>query len=158
MGRARLPFVFDVLCVWRWLACGAVGIVQRFLCVQLLVPIGSPCSFELGVSDSSGNRRRILLSSAFRGLERTPLHGKVPLDGGHALVRGCWTNLCLDVEGLVSLCFPGCEFRSLDHVVLGAECRVRNVFSLRRAPLGSDLVKYPGNRVAVGQPAVGAWL
>jgi hypothetical protein len=60
-----------------------VGIVQRFLCLQLFIPIGAPCSFELGVTDGGGNRRRMFISSAFKAVGRDPLHAKV--QAGHAL-------------------------------------------------------------------------
>ncbi len=121
-----------------------VGLVQRFLCVQVNIPVGAACSFELGVTDSMGNRRRVFVSSAFRVMEVNPLHAKLPLDHGHLVVRGCWCNLCFDLEGIVSHCFPSCEFRSLDHIIIGADCKVRNVFTLRRAPHGAVSEMYPG--------------
>jgi hypothetical protein len=122
-----------------------VGLVQRFLCFQIHIPVGSPCSFELGFTDGLGSRRRIFLSSAFPRMEVNPLHAKLPLDHSHQVVRGCWLSLCFDLEAMVAHCFPTVEFRSLDHVLIGADCRVRNVFTLRRAPTGSPVEAYPGS-------------
>lgn len=42
----------------------AVGAVQRFLCLQLLIDVGQSMSVELMLSDSEGGRMRALLSSA----------------------------------------------------------------------------------------------
>ena len=49
-----------------------------------------------------------------------------------------------DLEAIVSRCFPSVELRSLDHVILHSECVVRNVFTLKAAPLGAPSERYTG--------------
>ena len=75
-----------------------VGLVQRFLALQLFIPVGVPCGFEFGVCDSMGGRRRVFISSAFRTVDVNPLHAKLPLDVGHqvqcACARPCRVHLC----------------------------------------------------------------
>lgn len=59
----------------------SVGLRQRHLVVQVLTAASQdkPFSLELGVTDSSGTRRRLVLSSSFRALHCTPLHAQVDL-------------------------------------------------------------------------------
>lgn len=58
---------------------GSVGLRQRHLVVQVLTSASPDKTFslELGVTDSGGTRRRLVLSSSFRTLHCTPLHAQV---------------------------------------------------------------------------------
>jgi hypothetical protein len=40
-------------------------------------------TLELGISDTTGTRRRLLFSSSFADVKATPLHCQVPRGGGH---------------------------------------------------------------------------
>lgn len=72
---AILPTVAFFTCT----AGGKVGLRQRHLVVQILTAAShdKPFSMELGVTDSGGARRRLVLSSSFRTLHCTPLHAQV---------------------------------------------------------------------------------
>lgn len=104
---------------------------QPFLVFQVKLPLGKSIGFELGFHDAYGTRRRLLLSSAFKEIKRTPLHTRLPLA---VPVRGEWVNLCLDLQDLVSNNFEGQMFQSLDFVSVSAWCQLRKVFTLRDPP------------------------
>jgi hypothetical protein len=55
-------------------------------------------------------------------------------------------NLCFDLHGIVRTCFRSFDFKQLDHILIGAECSVRNVFSLRDAPMGCVVDGESGER------------
>ncbi|CAN0599761.1 unnamed protein product, partial [Ectocarpus sp. 12 AP-2014] len=56
-----------------------VGLRQRYLVLQVLTSTSQdkPFSLELGLTDTCGTRRRLVLSSSFRALHCTPLHAQV---------------------------------------------------------------------------------
>lgn len=83
---------------------------------------------ELGVSDETGTRRRMMLSSSFTEAKCTPLHCQIPFT---PVARDAWLNLVLALGELCPCMFRGIGFRSLDTLTIGGSCRVRRVFTLR---------------------------
>ena len=111
--------------------------MQPFLVLQVSVAAPDVFSVELNLTDRSGTKRRLLLSTAYSKVTRTSLHTQLPLA---TLIRDTWVNLCLDLPSIVAGCFPGHEHRHVDGVTLSAQCRVRRVFTLRAPPM--DTVSY----------------
>ena len=83
-----------------------VGLTQRYFIVQLWVHQDKAFSVELGLSDHSGTRRRILVSSAFKDVVVNPLHAQMPAD---VIPRARWVNLCFDLGDLTQELFSVSE-------------------------------------------------
>eukprot|EP00198_Chlamydomonas_reinhardtii_P002011 XP_001691347.1 predicted protein [Chlamydomonas reinhardtii] len=122
----------------------SLGLSQPHLLLQLEIGLGGPFSVEVGVTDSSGTRRRMILSSSFSELKSTPLHCQVPLS---SVPRDAWLNLVLPLADLAAAVFrpgggggggglggSGPLYRSLDSLHLAGTCRLRRVCTLRDAP------------------------
>ncbi|XP_072026449.1 protein CFAP20DC-like [Amphiura filiformis] len=103
-------------------------LIQRYLVLQLLVPLGKDFSIEISVSDMSNNKRRLLFSTAQRDIAATPLHAKVPLT---ILKRAVWLNLCIDMLSIVGEAFRGQTYKSLDTLTISAACHLRKVFTMK---------------------------
>ncbi|XP_077982814.1 protein CFAP20DC-like [Glandiceps talaboti] len=106
-------------------------LIQRYLVLQLMVPLGQDFSIELSIIDMGNNKRRLFLSSAQKEISITPLHAKIPLS---ILRRGVWVNLCLDMISLVSDVFKGQTLKFLDSLTIAANCRLRRVFTMKNQP------------------------
>ncbi|CAB1103639.1 unnamed protein product [Ectocarpus sp. CCAP 1310/34] len=117
-----------------WPRFGLVGLRQRHLVLQVLTSTSQdkPFSLELGLTDTGGTRRRLVLSSSFRALHCTPLHAQIPLVGLERY-RGSWANLTIDLVGLTAVCFKADDFRTLDLLAIGPTCRLRKVFTMKEA-------------------------
>ncbi|KAK3260743.1 hypothetical protein CYMTET_30317 [Cymbomonas tetramitiformis] len=110
-------------------------LMQPFLVFQLFLPLGQSFSFELSVSDTGGTRRRLVFSTAFTDVKRTPLHCQIPL----ATVRhGVWLNLAFSMADLVMRYFSGQTFKSVDLIALGTCCKLRKLFTLKSPPLTTE--------------------
>ena len=59
----------------------AVGLKQPFLVLQVKVPSGQPFGLELGTTDSTGDRHRLVFSTSFRAPHTKALHAQFPLPG-----------------------------------------------------------------------------
>ncbi|XP_078595057.1 uncharacterized protein LOC144872608 [Branchiostoma floridae x Branchiostoma japonicum] len=106
-------------------------LVQRYLVFQIYIPLGQDFSVELGITDLSNNKRRILLSTCQREIAATPLHAKIPLT---ILRKRVWLHLVLDLLSLVGENFRGQTFRALESLTLSANCRIRKVFTMKAQP------------------------
>ena len=92
-----------------------------------------PLSIELGVMDEQGTKRRILLSTVLKEpISTHALHTKLSLS---VVRRNCWTNLTFDLSDLTRHCFRGRSFASLVDLSIGGGCKIRGVYTLRRAPI-----------------------
>ena len=60
--------------------CVVVGLTQRFLVLQLVLPLTRAFAVEIGVSDFQTIRRRLVVSSAFRDTTTNALHAQVQSD------------------------------------------------------------------------------
>jgi len=106
-------------------------ILQSLLVLQLWVPAGLSFSVEVTISDSSNQKRRILLSTSYKDISVTSFHVKIPLT---TIKRELWLNFCLDLKSIVQDCFSGQDFRTIDSIIICANCKLRRVFTLRCQP------------------------
>lgn len=123
----------------------SLWLIQRYLVLQLHVPLGHSFSLEFGVTDTGNNKRRILLSSNHRDITITQLHARFPLN---ILRLGIWLNLCLDLQSLVGETFKGQSFKALENLTISASCRLRKIFTMKSQPFdttGDDEIYNCGN-------------
>mmetsp|Transcript_56290 Transcript_56290/g.89368 ORF Transcript_56290/g.89368 Transcript_56290/m.89368 type:complete len:1013 (+) Transcript_56290:149-3187(+) len=120
-----------------------LGLVQPCLVLQVFLPQNreKPFAVEVGVTDSSRSRRRLLFSAVAQeahapGFQSSAVHVRLPLIG---VRRGTWLNLCLDMDSLVRGSF-GQVMKSLDSICIHAECRLRRIFTMRSLPQQSEVV------------------
>ncbi|XP_045145923.1 protein CFAP20DC isoform X2 [Echinops telfairi] len=108
-----------------------LGLIQRFLVLQIYVPLGQDFSAELLITDLRNIKRRLYLSTVHKELSATPLHAKIPL---FMIKRKIWCNLCIDLVAFTSEIFKGAVFQSLDGVIVSATCKLRKIFTLKAKP------------------------
>ncbi|XP_005387328.1 PREDICTED: uncharacterized protein C3orf67 homolog isoform X3 [Chinchilla lanigera] len=108
-----------------------LGLIQRFLVLQIYIPLGQDFSTELLITDLGNIKRRLYLSTVHKELSSTPLHAKIPL---FMIKRKIWCNLCIDLAAFTSEIFKGAVFQSLDGIVVSANCKLRKIFTLRSKP------------------------
>ncbi|XP_014778712.1 protein CFAP20DC isoform X1 [Octopus bimaculoides] len=106
-------------------------LIQHFLIFQLFLGRGQDFSLELGLIDLGNNKRRILLSTAQREIQCTPLHAKVPL---LKIKRGVWINLCVDLVSAVNDLWKNQTFKAVDIITVSASCRLRRIFTMKLPP------------------------
>ena len=106
-------------------------LLQSYLVLQLWVATGSSFSLEATITDSMNQKRRILLSTSYKDISVTSFHVKIPLA---TMKRGIWLNFCLDLKSIVEGCFKGQSFKTIDSIVICANCKLRKVFTLRSQP------------------------
>jgi hypothetical protein len=141
-------------------------LTHRFFVVQLRVPDGGPFTLELDFLDAARRRRRLVFSSAFKAVDRTELHVKVPLPLVALLPCGVWVDLVFDVHELAASSFGDGTptktaqrkssrsaaatdaqtcFAALTAVTIGPTCTVRRIFTLGRSPAASVETSYGGD-------------
>ncbi|XP_049719515.1 protein CFAP20DC isoform X5 [Elephas maximus indicus] len=108
-----------------------LGLIQRFLVLQIYVPLGQDFSAELLITDLGNIKRRLYLSTVHKELSSTPLHAKIPL---FMIKRKIWCNLCIDLVAFTSEIFKGAVFQSLDGIIVSANCKLRKIFTLKSKP------------------------
>ncbi|KAM6256680.1 protein CFAP20DC [Porphyrio hochstetteri] len=108
-----------------------LGLVQRFLTLQIFVPLGRDFSTELLITDLGNIKRRLYLSTVHKELSVTPLHAKIPL---FTVKRKVWCNMCIDLVAFTSEIFRGAVFQSLDGISVSANCKLRKIFTLKSKP------------------------
>ncbi|XP_010641457.1 uncharacterized protein C3orf67 homolog isoform X2 [Fukomys damarensis] len=108
-----------------------LGLIQRFLVLQIYVPLGQDFSTELLITDLGNIKRRLYLSTVHKELSSTPLHAKIPL---FMIKRKIWCNLCIDLAAFTSEIFKGAVFQSLDGIIVSANCKLRKIFTLKSKP------------------------
>ncbi|XP_063486900.1 protein CFAP20DC isoform X12 [Symphalangus syndactylus] len=108
-----------------------LGLIQRFLVLQIYVPLGQDFSTELLITDLGNIKRRLYLSTVHKELSSTPLHAKIPL---FMIKRKIWCNLCIDLVAFTSEIFKGAVFQSLDGIIVSANCKLRKIFTLKSKP------------------------
>ncbi|ETV75829.1 hypothetical protein, variant [Aphanomyces astaci] len=112
----------------------SLGLTQRYLVLQVSIPAAAAISVEVGVLDTNGTRRRVVMSSAFRGAVVHQLHAQIPLN---QVTRDVWLNWCFDVAALVDASFAT-TFRTIDSICLSGTCKLRRVFTMKEPPIPSD--------------------
>uniref|UniRef100_A0A8C3Y8H1 CFAP20 domain containing n=1 Tax=Catharus ustulatus TaxID=91951 RepID=A0A8C3Y8H1_CATUS len=108
-----------------------LGLVQRYLTLQIFVPLGKDFSTELLITDFENNKRRLYLSTVHKELIVTPLHAKIPL---FMIKRKIWCNMCIDLVTFTCEIFRGAFFKSLDGIIVSANCKLRKIFTLKYKP------------------------
>uniref|UniRef100_A0A8C5QEA4 CFA20 domain-containing protein n=1 Tax=Leptobrachium leishanense TaxID=445787 RepID=A0A8C5QEA4_9ANUR len=108
-----------------------LGLIQRFLVLQVHIPLGQDFSAELLITDLTNIKRRLYLSTVHKELSATPLHAKIPL---LIIKRKVWCNLCIDLVAFTSGIFKGAIFQSLDGIVISANCKLRRIFTMKLRP------------------------
>lgn len=105
----------------------SLGITQALLVLQLRLAPGKHIGFEIIAVDDKGIRRRMYLSSTFRDVECNDLHIQLPL----ALeTSDNWINLIIDINAIISNCFRGHRFQSIEYICIKPVCRIRKIFSI----------------------------
>ncbi|XP_062400609.1 uncharacterized protein C3orf67 homolog isoform X2 [Sardina pilchardus] len=113
----------------------ALGLVQKFLVLQVKVPLGKDFSTELLITDAGHLKRRLYLSTVHKEASATPLHARIPLT---SLARNVWCNMCIDVDSFTQEMFKGAVFMHLDSISISASCKVRRIFTMKAEPADSD--------------------
>ena len=103
---------------------------STLFCLQVMIPAGAPFAVELSIVDTTDQKRRIYLSTAFKAVSFTPLHAQLPLS---SLVRGIWINLVFDVRGIVAGGW-GATLKCVESIVLRPSFYLRRVYTLRDPP------------------------
>ncbi|KAH9082827.1 hypothetical protein LEN26_021123 [Aphanomyces euteiches] len=112
-----------------------LGLTQRYLVFQICIPPAKAISVEVGVTDTQGARRRIVISSAFRGAVVHQLHAQIPL---LSVTRETWLNWVFDIAALVDGSFgQRLNWRTLDSICLSGTCKLRRVFTMKEPPIPS---------------------
>ncbi|XP_062258775.1 uncharacterized protein C3orf67 homolog [Platichthys flesus] len=116
----------------------SLGLLQRFLVLQLNVPQGKDFSIELVITDAEHMKGRLHLSTVHKELTATLLHARIPFV---ELKRDIWSTLCIDLVSFTAELFKG--FLTLDGITLFATCKVRRIFTMKTGPAGmSDEVMF----------------
>ena len=123
-----------------------LGLTQPFVVFQVFVPEGHHASFEIQFSDDKGTWRRLIMSTSFVEVKPSPLHCQVPLPPS-ALPPERWTALAVHVPSMARALFSdnnasqgAAGFRAVEHVGVGAHCKLRRIFTLRAAPAGDAAI------------------
>ncbi|KAK2862033.1 hypothetical protein Q5P01_001566 [Channa striata] len=111
----------------------SLGLLQRYLVLQVNIPPCKDFSIELAITDSEHLKRRLHLSTVHKELSATLLHAKIPFVG---LKRDIWSTLCIDLVSFTAELFKG--FLTLDGITLFATCKVRRIFTMKTEPTGTS--------------------
>ncbi|XP_042362514.1 uncharacterized protein C3orf67 homolog [Plectropomus leopardus] len=111
----------------------SLGLLQRFLVLQVNIPQCKDFSIELVITDSEHLKRRLHLSTVYKEMSATLLHAKIPFVG---LKRSIWSTLCIDLASFTNELFKG--FLTLDGITLFATCKVRRIFTMKTEPTGTS--------------------
>lgn len=106
-------------------------LTQKYLVLQVYVPAAKDFSIELAMTDTTGSKRRVLMSTSAREISITPLHAKLNIS---LVKRDTWLNLCIDLSSFISDVFLKQTFKCLDLIVIAGNCKVRKIFTMRNQP------------------------
>ncbi|XP_070707199.1 protein CFAP20DC [Pempheris klunzingeri] len=109
----------------------SLGLLQRFLVLQVNIPQCKDFSTELIITDLDHLKRRLHISTVHKELSVTLLHAKIPFVG---LKRNIWSTLCIDLVSFTRGLFKG--FLTLDGITLFSTCKVRRIFTMKTEPTG----------------------
>ncbi|XP_032404320.1 protein CFAP20DC [Xiphophorus hellerii] len=107
----------------------SLGLIQRFLIIQVNISERHDFSTELVITDLQHLKRRLCFSTVHKEMSATLLHAKIPFT---ELKRNTWSTLCIDLESFASGLFKG--FSTLDGITLFATCKVRRIFTMKTDP------------------------
>ena len=104
-----------------------LAINLQFLVLQIFIMPGVNWTLEITLTDTNKTKRRIIISSATKSIEKKPFYMKFPSD---SIKKQTWLNLCLDLfsfnEG-----FKNCNIKSFDELQIGSICKLRRVLMLK---------------------------
>ncbi|XP_053171503.1 uncharacterized protein C3orf67 homolog [Scomber japonicus] len=109
----------------------SLGLLQRFLVLQVKIPQFKDFSIELVITDLGHLKRRLYLSTVHKELSATLWHAKIPLVG---LKRNIWSTMCIDLVSFTGELFKDTSFLTLDGITLFATCKVRRIFTMKTEP------------------------
>ncbi|XP_029990857.1 protein CFAP20DC [Sphaeramia orbicularis] len=111
----------------------SLGLLQRFLVLQVNIPQSKDFSIELVITDTGHLKRRLYLSTVHKELSVTLWHARIPLAG---LKRNIWSTLCIDLVSFTGELFKDTGFLRLDGITLFASCKLRRIFTMKTEPTG----------------------
>jgi hypothetical protein len=100
---------------------------QQYLVLHIFIPIGFHWWIELAISDITGVRRRINLTTVPGKQEAKYFSYRYPIE----VSRGSWLFLGIDLYSFMEA-FKGQTFRALDHITVGSHCRLRRIFTMKQ--------------------------
>ncbi len=100
---------------------------QRFLVLHIFVPVGFSWAVELVMSDLSGIKRRVNITTTQGKQEVKYFSFRYPIEH---LQRGIWLFLAIDVFSFMNV-FKGQTFRSLDQLTISSSCKLRRIFTMK---------------------------
>ena len=63
-----------------------------------------------------------------------PLHARIPIT---CFKRNAWVNLSIDIFAFAHYCFKGVNIRSIDLIMVTANCKLRKIFTMK-GPIYDD--------------------
>ncbi|KAM4613753.1 protein CFAP20DC [Polymixia lowei] len=111
----------------------ALGLIQRFLVLQVNFSQCRDFSIELVITDLGHLKRRLYLSTVHKEFSATPLHARIPFV---ALQDNVWCNLCIDLVSFTGELFKSASFLTLDGITVSANCKLRRIFTMKIEPTG----------------------
>eukprot|EP00798_Chlamydomonas_sp_ICE-L_P008142 gene8142-1390_t len=113
----------------------SMGLLQPNLVIQAFVNQGQGFTADVGLWDSKGTQRRLIVSSSFNELKQTPNLCQVPLGLRYSSAKDGWVNLILPLAELVGTLFQNSSFLSVDSLSLFGASKIRRVFTMRNMAL-----------------------
>eukprot|EP01135_Chromosphaera_perkinsii_P011838 Nk52_evm29s2506 gene=Nk52_evmTU29s2506 len=144
-------------------------LLHPVVCFQVNIHYGAEFSAEFRITDTSGTKRRLLVttiktssSTGAGGGDCEPLHNTntnhlnqgtactTSINKLHAKIsvtgflrRNVWNNMCIDLDNLCRASFgEHIGFRILDCIAVCGQCRIRKIFTLKDPHYGE---MHPGN-------------
>ncbi|XP_014676169.1 PREDICTED: uncharacterized protein C3orf67 homolog [Priapulus caudatus] len=111
-------------------------LMQRYLVMQMFIPLGQDFSVEIGTCDLSNVKRRILLSTTLRDIQSTPLHARLPLT---IVRRAVWINLAIDMNSVVGDVLKRQSCKHIENLTVCANCKLRRIYTMKSQPLDTTL-------------------
>ena len=106
----------------------SLGIVQGFMVFQLYLFHLKNFSIEIAISDTQKTKHRLIFSTHLKDFNLNYFSALIPLG---EFPIGVWVNFSVDVLGFVTHCFKGMTFKSIDSVMVSADCKIRRIFTMR---------------------------
>ena len=101
---------------------------QRYLVVQMYVPVGFSWWCELGLSDLDNTRHRINLTTTYGKQEVKYFSVRYPMEN---LMKGTWLFFGIDLYSFMEVFKDARAFRALEHITVGGYCKLRRIFTMK---------------------------
>ena len=105
-----------------------LGLFQSFIVFQIYLFSSKQFSIEIGISNTTKTKRRLLFSTNNQVYAISSLHCRIPILN---FPIGKWVNFSIDVLDFVSDCSKDLTFRSIDYISLSMSGKVRRIFTMR---------------------------